>query len=53
MVIVETSGHLESIKVVGHHLLCHWPVYRVGANGGESRICSVGIQNFKWYKNTT
>jgi hypothetical protein len=29
--IVETNGHPESIRVLRHHLLGRWPVYRVGA----------------------
>jgi hypothetical protein len=29
--IIETSGHPESARVLRHHLLGRWPVYRVGA----------------------
>jgi hypothetical protein len=31
MGIINTSGHLESVRVLCHRLLGRWPVYRVGA----------------------
>ena len=32
MGIVETSQHLESARVLRHHLLVRWTVYRVWAH---------------------
>jgi hypothetical protein len=37
--ILETSGHPESVRVLHHHLLGCWPVYRVG----DVRVASRGL----------
>jgi hypothetical protein len=34
MAVVKTSERLESDRILCHHLLNCWPVYRVGAHRG-------------------